>query len=100
MHQSLPDDAPPELKDSYDALLAPLLLNSALAALKGGGAANAEIALRATDRALKKELSTADKGMWPVDRSSSVMLTLGCLRSESPVSSCTGARDPERRRER
>ncbi|KAH9834782.1 peptidyl-prolyl cis-trans isomerase Cpr7 [Rhodofomes roseus] len=61
MHQVLPDDAPPELKDSYDVLLAPLLLNSALAALKAGGTANAEIALRATDRALEMELNTADK---------------------------------------
>ena len=65
MHQVLPDGAPPELKDSYDVLLAPLLLNSALAALKAGGTANAEIALRATDRALGMELNTADKGAYP-----------------------------------
>ena len=95
MHQILPDDAPPELKDSYDALLAPLLLNSALAALKGGGAANAGIALRATDRALEMELNAADKGMWPVSYSASAKLMLGCLRSESAVSSCTGECDPE-----
>ncbi|OSX56748.1 hypothetical protein POSPLADRAFT_1158679 [Postia placenta MAD-698-R-SB12] len=61
MHQTLPDDAPPELKDSYDALLAPLFLNSALAALRAGGTANAGIALRAADRALEMQLSDADK---------------------------------------
>lgn len=61
MHQTLPEDAPPELKDSYDALLAPLLLNSALAALRAGGTANAGIALRSTDRALGMQLNNADK---------------------------------------
>ncbi|KAH9931573.1 peptidyl-prolyl cis-trans isomerase Cpr7 [Fomitopsis serialis] len=61
MHQMLPDDAPPELKDSYDVLLAPLLLNSALAALRAGGTANAGIARSATDRALGMDLNTADK---------------------------------------
>lgn len=68
LHNDLPD-ASPELKDSYGALLAPLLLNSALAALKGGSASNAGIAVRATDRALKLELNTADKGVWPSVRS-------------------------------
>lgn len=62
MHQTLPHDAPPELKDSYDALLAPLFLNSALAALRAGGTANAGIALKAADRALEMQLSDADKG--------------------------------------
>ncbi|KAF9810230.1 hypothetical protein IEO21_07072 [Rhodonia placenta] len=61
MHQTLPHDAPPELKDSYDALLAPLFLNSALAALRAGGTANAGIALKAADRALEMQLSDADK---------------------------------------
>ncbi|EMD36826.1 hypothetical protein CERSUDRAFT_114733 [Gelatoporia subvermispora B] len=60
-HPVLPEDAPPELKDSWDALLAPLLLNSALAALKAGGPANANIALASTDRALEMELNDADK---------------------------------------
>ncbi|CCL99368.1 uncharacterized protein FIBRA_01386 [Fibroporia radiculosa] len=39
----------------------PLLLNSALAALRGGGSANAGVALRATDRALEMQLNDADK---------------------------------------
>ena len=95
MHQVLPDDTPPELKDSYNTLLAPLLLNSALAALKGGGAANAEIALRATDRALEKELNAADKGMWQMNSFSSAELMLRCTRSKSTLSSCTGESDPE-----
>ncbi|KAI0942917.1 hypothetical protein AcV7_002202 [Taiwanofungus camphoratus] len=61
-HPVLPDDAPPELKDSYEALLAPLLLNSALSALRAGGTANAAIAIKATDRALENmELNDADK---------------------------------------
>lgn len=61
----LPEDAPPELKDSYDALLAPLLLNSSLAAIKvePKTTANAMIAIGNTTRALSKlELNTADKG--------------------------------------
>ncbi|TCD64992.1 peptidyl-prolyl cis-trans isomerase cpr6 [Steccherinum ochraceum] len=63
LHPVLPDDAPPELRDSYDALLAPLLLNSALAALRAGGAANAHIAISSTHRALDTlKLSTADQG--------------------------------------
>lgn len=64
-HPVLPDDAPPELKDSYEALLAPLLLNSALSALRAGGTANAAIAIKATDRALENmELNDADKGVF------------------------------------
>ncbi|PCH36779.1 hypothetical protein WOLCODRAFT_140583 [Wolfiporia cocos MD-104 SS10] len=61
VHPVLPDDAPPELRDSCDTLLTPLLLNSALAALRAGGSDNAGIALRATDRALEMQLSDADK---------------------------------------
>ncbi|KAI0783253.1 peptidyl-prolyl cis-trans isomerase Cpr7 [Abortiporus biennis] len=62
LHRVLPEDAPPELKDSYDALLAPLLLNSALSALRAGGTSNAQIALSSTQRALDNlELSDADK---------------------------------------
>ncbi|KAH9848131.1 peptidyl-prolyl cis-trans isomerase Cpr7 [Lenzites betulinus] len=61
-HLDLPEDKPPELKDSLQALLAPLLLNSALAALRAGGAANARLALRVTDRALASlDLNNADK---------------------------------------
>ncbi|KAI0672162.1 peptidyl-prolyl cis-trans isomerase Cpr7 [Trametes maxima] len=61
-HLDLPADKPPELKDSFSALLAPLLLNSALAALRAGGSANARLALRVTDRAIASlELNDADK---------------------------------------
>ena len=63
VHQTLPDDAPPELKDSYLVLLAPLLLNSALAAIRTQPASseNASIAIRNTTRALEKlELNAAD----------------------------------------
>ncbi|TFK84301.1 peptidyl-prolyl cis-trans isomerase [Polyporus arcularius HHB13444] len=61
-HVDLPDGAPPELRDSFDALLAPLLLNSALAALRAGGPANARLALRVADRALANlELNDTDK---------------------------------------
>lgn len=63
LHPVIPEDAPPELKDSFDALLAPLLLNSALAALRSGGLPNAQIAVRSADRALNKlELNNSDKG--------------------------------------
>lgn len=65
MHPILPDDAPPELKDSYDALLTPLLLNSALAAtrIQPPSSADAEVAVTNTTRALTKmQLNTADKG--------------------------------------
>ncbi|KAI8988999.1 peptidyl-prolyl cis-trans isomerase Cpr7 [Trametes punicea] len=61
-HLDLPEDKPPELKDSFEALLAPLLLNSALAAIRAGGSANARLALRVTDRAIASlELNDADK---------------------------------------
>ncbi|KAG6861153.1 Peptidyl-prolyl cis-trans isomerase cyp40 [Termitomyces sp. Mi166 len=64
VHPVLPEDAPPELKDSYDALLAPLLLNSALAATRSQppSSQNADIAIKNTTRALiRLELNTADK---------------------------------------
>jgi len=62
LHPVLPDDAPPELDDSRKALLAPLLLNVSLAAIRAGGASNAQVALRSTTRALEKlELNNADK---------------------------------------
>ncbi|OJT06804.1 Peptidyl-prolyl cis-trans isomerase D [Trametes pubescens] len=61
-HLELPEDRPPELKDSFQALLAPLLLNSALAAIRAGGAPNARLALRVTDRAIATlALNDADK---------------------------------------
>lgn len=62
LHTALPDDAPPELSQEIKALLAPLLLNAAFAAIKTEGTSNAPIALRSTTRALDTlELSTADK---------------------------------------
>ncbi|KAG6808493.1 hypothetical protein H0H92_003962 [Tricholoma furcatifolium] len=64
VHPVLPDDASQELKDAYAALLAPLLLNSALAAIRSQPptSQNADIAIKNTTRALDRlELSTADK---------------------------------------
>ena len=62
-HVDLPEGAPPELRDSFDALLAPLLLNSAFAALRAGGSSNARLALRVLDRALAGlQLNDTDKG--------------------------------------
>jgi peptidyl-prolyl isomerase D len=60
----LPEDAPPELADEFTALRAPLLLNSALAAVKEpGGAAGARIALSSTSAALElPNLSDSDRG--------------------------------------
>ncbi|RDB17075.1 Peptidyl-prolyl cis-trans isomerase D [Hypsizygus marmoreus] len=64
VHPVLPDDASPELKESFAALLAPLLLNSALAAIRAQppSSENANIAVKNTTRALDRlELNTADK---------------------------------------
>ena len=62
-YDDLPEDAPPELRDSYSALLAPLLLNSALAAVKLGGSHNSQTAINSASRALEYlELSNADQG--------------------------------------
>ena len=66
VHPVLPDNSPPELRDSFDALLAPLLLNSALAAIRSEppSAENANIAVKNTTRALDKlDLNVSDKGM-------------------------------------
>jgi peptidyl-prolyl isomerase D len=64
VHPVLPDDAPPELTDEFNALRTPLLLNSALAAFKSpGGTEGAHIALNATSTALElPKLSNADRG--------------------------------------
>ena len=64
VHPVLPDDAPSELTDKFNALRTPLLLNSALAAFKSpGGAQGARIALDATTTALElPNLSDADRG--------------------------------------
>jgi len=62
VHPVLPEGVPPELQDSYDALLAPLLLNSALAAIRAGGPANAKVAVSSTTRALNNlTLNDSDK---------------------------------------
>lgn len=59
VHPVLPEDTPPELQDSYGALLAPLLLNSALAAIRAG---QARVAVDSATRALDRlELNDADK---------------------------------------
>jgi len=65
VHPVMPDGSPPQLKDSFDSLLAPLLLNSALAALKVHPQTpfNARIGVGCATRALDRmALSNADKG--------------------------------------
>ncbi|KJA23928.1 hypothetical protein HYPSUDRAFT_184637 [Hypholoma sublateritium FD-334 SS-4] len=64
VHPVLPDGSPVELKQSFDSLLAPLLLNSALAAIrtKPETTANSMIAISSATRALNNlPLSNADK---------------------------------------
>ncbi|KAK1220133.1 peptidyl-prolyl cis-trans isomerase cpr6 [Marasmius sp. AFHP31] len=63
VHYNLPEDASEELKQSYSALLVPLLLNSALAGIRTQppSASNADTAIKSATRALGLELSTADK---------------------------------------
>ncbi|KDR77002.1 hypothetical protein GALMADRAFT_246185 [Galerina marginata CBS 339.88] len=64
VHPVLPENSPPELKDSYGALLAPLLLNSALAAIRvrPQTTEKAMIAVASASRALDKlTLNDADK---------------------------------------
>jgi len=64
VHPVLPEDSPAELKTAFDALLAPLLLNSALAAIKVQPkfTSNSVIAVTNTTRALNKlQLSDVDK---------------------------------------
>jgi len=58
VHPDLPDDAEEAVKQGYADLWRPLLLNGALAALKSS---DPELALDYTQRALKKDLSEADK---------------------------------------
>ncbi|KAH7883030.1 cyclophilin-like domain-containing protein [Phlebopus sp. FC_14] len=61
VHPVVPDNSPPELKDSFESLLAPLLLNSAIAALRTQPA-DASTALKNTTRALDRlELNNADR---------------------------------------
>ncbi|PPQ95078.1 hypothetical protein CVT25_002601 [Psilocybe cyanescens] len=64
LHPVMPEGSPPELKDSFDTLLAPLLLNSALAAIRTQpqSSANALIAISSATRALDTlTLNNADK---------------------------------------
>lgn len=85
-HVDLPEGAPPELRDSFDALLAPLLLNSAFAALRAGGPPNARLALRVTDRALANlELNDTDKGTQRCPCSDVVTSSS----SSSPIGTCS-----------
>jgi len=67
VHPVLPDDAAPGLEDEFNAQRTPLLLNSALAALKAPGSIpGARIALDATNYALKvPKLSDSDRGTYP-----------------------------------
>ncbi|KAJ6625133.1 cyclophilin-like domain-containing protein [Mycena sp. CBHHK59/15] len=61
VHTLLPEDAAPELQTAYDALLAPLLLNSALAAVRAQPP-SADVAIKCASRAYTTlELSPADK---------------------------------------
>ncbi|KAF9255982.1 peptidyl-prolyl cis-trans isomerase [Marasmius fiardii PR-910] len=64
VHHNLPEDASEELKQSYKTLLAPLLLNSALASIRiqPPDSHNADIAIKSATRALDfLELSDSDK---------------------------------------
>ena len=61
----MPDGSSPALKESFQALLAPVLLNSALAAvrLQPPSSSNAGIGVKAATRALTSlELSASDRG--------------------------------------
>jgi peptidyl-prolyl isomerase D len=63
---NLPENTDPTIQEEYKTLLASLLLNSSLAALKVPSAANYKLAVANTTRALDKLLlSDADKGMFP-----------------------------------
>lgn len=64
IHPVLPDGSSETLQNSYNALLAPLLLNSALAAVRAQpqSSSKANVAITNTTRALDKlELNSADK---------------------------------------
>jgi len=63
-HPELPEDSPPTILEAFDALMAPLLLNSALAAIriKPPTSDNAEVAVKYASRALDGfELDTSSK---------------------------------------
>ena len=63
VHPVLPDDTPEDIKSGSAELLSSLLLNSALAAHKLGGSANAQSAVNWTTRAIERlTLSDAENG--------------------------------------
>jgi peptidyl-prolyl isomerase D len=65
VHPVMPDNSPPALKASFDALYAPLLLNSALAAVRVQPP-SPKIAVDSCTRALTNfELTNAEKGVFP-----------------------------------
>ena len=105
LHPVLPENSPPELQDGFNALLTPLLLNSALAAIRvqPQSSSNAMIAIANATRALDKlQLSNADKGTCSLstiviyDRYS---LYHSHFTSESVVPSCYCSYTLEDRRE-
>jgi len=61
VHPVMPDGCPPELKTQFNALLAPVLLNAALVAIK---TREPRLAIKLTSRALNLSppISSADKG--------------------------------------
>ncbi len=63
VHPYLPDETAFETKKAFQDLLASLLLNSSLAAIKATGSSNAQRAVEWSTRALDRlPLSDADKG--------------------------------------
>ena len=65
VHQEFPENTPSGVQEAYSALLLPVLLNSALAAIRivPPTMSNADIAIKNTTRVLgRPELSTADQG--------------------------------------
>ncbi|KAK7460938.1 peptidyl-prolyl cis-trans isomerase cpr6 [Stygiomarasmius scandens] len=63
VHHDLPEETTAETRQAYTALLTPLLLNSALAAVRitPPSSLNADVAIGSATRALGLELSNADK---------------------------------------
>lgn len=100
----MPDNSPPELQDSYNALLAPVLLNSALAALKvqPQTSNNAQIAVNNASRAIDRlVLNNADMGEYRLSVAMTDVLTDSLLQlsvlSKGFVSPCPCACHPQGR---
>jgi peptidyl-prolyl isomerase D len=98
LHHELPDDSTPELKASFNSLLAPLLLNSALTAIRSQPPSH-EIAVECATRALNDlKLSNDDKGKGNFH----VLLTVFTQNfnpfSKSTIPSRLGPSHPERRK--